>query len=78
MKILELLTATKNYDVFRCDWILNGAVKKGRIEVVKLLLQKVEDPLNPNYFRGDNTIEICLLYKPKGYEELVKFFKSFQ
>ena len=62
----------------RCGWILNRAIEKGRIEVVKLLLQKVEDPLNPNYFRGDNTIEICLLYKPKGYEELVKFFKSFQ
>ena len=78
MKILELLTATKNYDVFRCDWILNGAVIKGRIEVVKLLLQKVDDPLNPNYFDGDNPIDLCLKYKPKGYERLVEFFKSFQ
>ena len=78
MKILELLTATKQYDAIRCGRILNRAVGKGRIEVVKLLLQKVDDPLNPNYFEGDNPIDLCMKYQPKGYERLVEFFKSFQ
>ena len=78
MKMLELLTTTKNYDILRCDWILNGAVKRGRIEVVKLLLQNADNPLNPNHFLGVNPIDLCLKYKHEGYERLVEFFKSFQ
>ena len=78
MKMLQRLTATKKYDAFSCGWILNQAVRKGRIEVVKLLLQNVDDPLNPNYFSGSNPIDLCLLHKPKGYEEMVTFFKNYQ
>ena len=78
LKMLQILTATKKYDALWCGWILNQAVRKGRIEVVKLLLQNVDDPLNPNYFSGSNPIDLCLLHKPKGYEEMVTFFKNYQ
>ena len=77
-KMFHLLASTTKYDPVQCNWILNQSIKKGKFEVVKALLQNVTDPLNLCYFAGEDPIDICYRFKPKGYEQMVEYFKRFE
>ena len=78
LKILELLLKTKKYDLVRCRDMLYQAIRTGKIEVLKLIVQNVEDPLNYHYYGGVNPIHICQSFKPKGFEKIIELFNNFQ
>ena len=78
LRMLELFLKTKKYDLVRCRDMLYQAIRTGKIEVLKLILQNVEDPLNVNYYGGVNPIQICQSFKPKGFEKIIELFKDYK